>query len=293
MNQEPQNTNYQGNQAPSIQYGNQNTQQNFVQNLNPDVQRQPAQNTNQNVQGQPAQATQTIPQQQPPVAPAQSVTNQQPPAPPSGSSYYPENTYVPPTNPTNPFALSEYSKIGGALLAFIIMQAIYVFFMLAGFPDALENFLYSITNLSSGIAGYSVSYILEATANFVAIATLIAYSIIIIASLIQLITRNVSFLRFFQIAGLIAAIGNFVVFVLKEIININYMYSISETLYSSSAVGDHWALVMLALLWTIFWTLYFVRAVRIRTFMSPQNPYSLEQGVPYIDRALFGKGMKG
>ena len=179
------------------------------------------------------------------------------------------------------------------MLAFIIMQAIYVFFMLAGFPDALENFLYSITNLSSGIAGYSVSYILEATANFVAIATLIAYSIIIIASLIQLITRNVSFLRFFQIAGLIAAIGNFVVFVLKEIININYMYSISETLYSSSAVGDHWALVMLALLWTIFWTLYFVRAVRIRTFMSPQNPYSLEQGVPYIDRALFGKGMKG
>lgn len=179
------------------------------------------------------------------------------------------------------------------MLAFIIMQAIYVFFMLAGFPDALENFLYSIANLSSGIAGYSVSYILEASANFIAIATLIAYSIIIITSLVQLITRNVSFLRFFQIAGIIAAVGNFVVFVLKEIININYMYSISETLYSSSAVGDHWALVMLALLWTIFWTLYFVRAVRIRTFMSPQNPYSLEQGVPYIDRALFGKGMKG
>ena len=281
MNQEPQNTNFQGNQPQNIQYNNQNTQQ------------QPVQNTNQNVQGQPAQATQTTPQQQPPVAPVQNVSNQQPPASPSGSPYYPGNTYTPSTNQTNSFALSEYSKIGGALLAFIIMQAIYVFFMLAGFPDALENFLYSITNLSSGIAGYSVSYILEASANFVAIATLIAYSIIIIASLVQLITRNVSFLRFFQIAGIIAAVGNFVVFVLKEIININYMYNISETLYSSSAVGDHWALVMLALLWTIFWTLYFVRAVRIRTFMSPQNPYSLEQGVPYIDRALFGKGMKG
>lgn len=293
MNQEPQNTNFQGNQPQNIQYNNQNTQQNLRQNVNPDVLQQPVQSANQNAKGQPVQATQTVPQQQPPVAPAQNVSNQQPPAPPSGSPYYPGNTYAPSTNQTNSFALSEYSKIGGALLAFIIMQAIYVFFMLAGFPDALENFLYSIANLSSGIAGYSVSYILEASANFIAIATLIAYSIIIITSLVQLITRNVSFLRFFQIAGIIAAVGNFVVFVLKEIININYMYSISETLYSSSAVGDHWALVMFALLWTIFWTLYFVRAVRIRTFMSPQNPYSLEQGVPYIDRALFGKGMKG
>lgn len=293
MNQEPQNTNFQGNQPQNIQYNNQNTQQNLRQNVNPDVLQQPVQSANQNAQGQPVQATQTVPQQQSPVAAVQNVSNQQPPAPPSGSPYYPGNTYTPSTNQTNSFALSEYSKIGGALLAFIIMQAIYVFFMLAGFPDALENFLYSIANLSSGIAGYSVSYILEASANFIAIATLIAYSIIIIASLVQLITRNVSFLRFFQIAGIIAAVGNFVVFVLKEIININYMYNISETLYSSSTVGDHWALVMLALLWTIFWTLYFVRAVRIRTFMSPQNPYSLEQGVPYIDRALFGKGMKG
>ena len=293
MNQEPQNTNFQGNQPQNIQYHNENTQQNLRQNVNPDVLQQPVQSANQNAQGQPVQATQTVPQQQPPVAPVQNVSNQQPPAPPSGSPYYSGNTYAPSANQTNSFALSEYSKIGGALLAFIIMQAIYVFFMLAGFPDALENFLYSIANLSSGIAGYSVSYILEASANFIAIATLIAYSIIIITSLVQLITRNVSFLRFFQIAGIIAAVGNFVVFVLKEIININYMYSISETLYSSSAVGDHWALVMLALLWTIFWTLYFVRAVRIRTFMSPQNPYSLEQGVPYIDRALFGKGMKG
>ncbi len=293
MNQEPQNTNFQGYQPQNIQYNNQNTQQNLRQNVNPDVLQQPVQSANQNAQGQPVQATQTVPQQQPPVAPVQNVSNQQPPAPPSGSPYYSGNTYAPSANQTNSFALSEYSKIGGALLAFIIMQAIYVFFMLAGFPDALENFLYSIANLSSGIAGYSVSYILEASANFIAIATLIAYSIIIITSLVQLITRNVSFLRFFQIAGIIAAVGNFVVFVLKEIININYMYSISETLYSSSAVGDHWALVMLALLWTIFWTLYFVRAVRIRTFMSPQNPYSLEQGVPYIDRALFGKGMKG
>lgn len=293
MNQEPQNTNFQGNQPQNIQYNNQNTQQNLRQNVNPDVLQQPVQSANQNAQGQPVQATQTVPQQQPPVAPVQNVSNQQPPAPPSGSPYYSGNTYAPSANQTNSFALSEYSKIGGALLAFIIMQAIYVFFMLAGFPDALENFLYSIANLSSGITGYSVSYILEASANFIAIATLIAYSIIIITSLVQLITRNVSFLRFFQIAGIIAAVGNFVVFVLKEIININYMYSISETLYSSPAVGDHWALVMLALLWTIFWTLYFVRAVRIRTFMSPQNPYSLEQGVPYIDRALFGKGMKG
>ena len=293
MNQEPQNTNFQGYQPQNIQYNNQNTQQNLRQNVNPDVLQQPVQSANQNAQGQPVQATQTVPQQQPPVAPVQNVSNQQPSAPPSGSPYYSGNTYAPSANQTNSFALSEYSKIGGALLAFIIMQAIYVFFMLAGFPDALENFLYSIANLSSGIAGYSVSYILEASANFIAIATLIAYSIIIITSLVQLITRNVSFLRFFQIAGIIAAVGNFVVFVLKEIININYMYSISETLYSSSAVGDHWALVMLALLWTIFWTLYFVRAVRIRTFMSPQNPYSLEQGVPYIDRALFGKGMKG
>ncbi len=278
MNQEPQNTNFQGEQPQNIQNINQNVQQNPVQNINPDAQQQPPiQTVNSNVQ---QQATQTI-------------SHQQPPAPPTGSPCYPANASVPPINPTNSFVVSEYSKIGGALLAFIIMQAIYAFIMLAGFPDALESFLYSIAAFNNGLAPYSASSILEACANFIAIATLIAYSITIIASLIQLITRNVSFLRFFQIAGILAAAGNFVVFVLKEIINVNYLYNISETLYYGSTVGEHWALVMLALLWTIFWTLYFARSVRIRTFMSPQNPYSLEQGVPYMERALFGKGMKG
>lgn len=281
MNQEPQNTNCQGELPQNIQYGNQNVQQNPVQNINPDAQQQPPiQTVNSNAQ---QQAT-------------QSVSHQQPPAPPTGSPCYPANAPVPPINPTNPansFTFSEYSKIGGALLAFIIMQAIYAFIILAGFPDALESFLYSIAAFNNGLAPYSASSILEACANFIAIATLIAYSITTIASLIQLITRNVSFLRFFQIAGILAAAGNFVVFVLKEIINVNYLYNISETLYYGSTVGEHWALVMLALLWTIFWTLYFARSVRIRTFMSPQNPYSLEQGVPYMERALFGKGMKG
>ena len=46
-------------------------------------------------------------------------------------------------------------------------------------------------------------------------------------------------------------------------------------------------------MWTIFWTLYFARSVRMRHYMSPDNPYTTANGLPYVERALFGKGMRG
>ena len=57
--------------------------------------------------------------------------------------------------------------------------------------------------------------------------------------------------------------------------------------------GTHWTFVVLALMWTIFWTLYFARSVRMRHYMSPDNPYTTANGLPYMERALFGRGMRG
>lgn len=216
-----------------------------------------------------------------PVQPAPGVGQQAPvppqPFPPSAQPAYPSEPSV---------AQPDYGKIGGALLAFIILQAVHAFLMVSGFPDALENFLGNLITRphAFGAAGT----LLESAASLVAMVTLVVYAVFIIMALVQLITRNSSFLRFFQLAGIVAVAGNLVVFILKEVLDIALMY---EGYVPN--VGYHWMLAMLALLWTIFWTLYFVRSVRMRCFMSPSNPYTLEQGVPYIEKALFGSGMKG
>ena len=37
----------------------------------------------------------------------------------------------------------------------------------------------------------------------------------------------------------------------------------------------------------------FARSVRMRHYMSPDNPYTTANGLPYVERALFGQGMRG
>ncbi len=218
------------------------------------------------------------PQPQAPIPLAQQPQPQAPvpPASRTGYSAYPSAGAQP-----------DYGKIGGALLAFIILQAVHSFFMISGFPDALENFLGSMVARPL-MMGSAASILLGSAASFVALVTLVAYAVFIIMALVQLISRSSSFLRSFQLAGIVAVAGNLVVFVLKETLNIAFMHE-----GYVSGVEYHWMLAMLALLWTIFWTLYFVRSVRMRCFMSPANPYTLEQGIPYIEKALFGSGMKG
>ena len=121
---------------------------------------------------------------------------------------------------------------------------------------------------------------------------------VIIVALVQLIQRHPAFLRNFQIAGVIAIAGNLVVFLLMEAVHVYYTTNPGAlgdgTAYGYSwQAGTHWTFVVLALMWTIFWTLYFARSVRMRHYMSPDNPYTTANGLPYMERALFGRGMRG
>ena len=98
----------------------------------------------------------------------------------------------------------------------------------------------------------------------------------------------------------IAIVGNLAVFLIMEGVHVYYSTHVgmfgSDSSYGYSyswQAGSHWTLVILALMWTIFWTLYFARSVRMRHYMSPDNPYTTANGLPYVERALFGKGMRG
>ena len=145
----------------------------------------------------------------------------------------------------------------------------------------------------AGIAGMA-----EAACDWVTLVTLVAYAAVIIVALVQLIQRHPAFLRNFQIAGVIAIAGNLVVFLLMEAVHVYYTTNPGAlgdgTAYGYSwQAGTHWTFVVLALMWTIFWTLYFARSVRMRHYMSPDNPYTTANGLPYMERALFGRGMRG
>lgn len=233
---------------------------------------------------------QQVPIQQPP---AQQVPPQQgfcPPAqgqplygeqPPTQPYYQPQPPYMPPLQQMPVQVPKDFSKIGGVVLTFIILQAIYTFFMIAGFPEALDDFL-------RGLMPDSRMHPMNMVASIVAILTLLSYSAITVVTLIQMITRNSSFLRNFQIAGIVACAGNLIVFIFAEYVHVSNMWGSGSYYFAGLNVDYHWMLVMLAVLWTVFWTLYFIRSIRMRTFMSPDNPYT-EANAPYVSRALFGR----
>ena len=190
-------------------------------------------------------------------------------------------------------AVADWGRIGGWLLAFIILQAIQTFALLSDFPSALEDALESVM-----VRGLSVVGLAQAASEWIALATLVIYAVVIIVTMVQLVQRHPAFLRNFQIAGIVAIVGNLAVFFIMEAVHVSYSTSPSVVGYEPSygyswEAGSHWTLVILALMWTIFWTLYFARSVRMRHYMSPDNPYTTANGLPYVERALFGKSMRG
>lgn len=200
---------------------------------------------------------------------------------------------VPPIAPESAPEPSSWDRIGGGLLAFIILQAIQTFALLSDFPSALEDALESVMARGLGVFGLA-----QAASEWIALATLVGYAVVIIVAMVQLVQRHPSFLRNFQIAGIIAVIGNLAVFLIMEAVHVYYSTSPDVVGYEPSygyswEAGSHWTLVILALMWTIFWTLYFARSVRMRHYMSPDNPYTTANGLPYVERALFGRGMRG
>lgn len=225
-------------------------------------------------------------------------TQSTPPRPdmPSPSQPQPQAQQRPPV-PTPPAeqAPADWGRIGGGLLAFIVLQAIQTFALLSDFPSALEDALESVMAGGLGVFGLA-----QAASEWIALATLIAYAVVIIVAMVQLVQRHPSFLRNFQIAGIIAIVGNLAVFLIMEGVHVYYSTHVgtlgSDVSYGYSyswQAGSHWTLVILALMWTIFWTLYFARSVRMRHYMSPDNPYTTANGLPYVERALFGRGMRG
>ena len=219
-----------------------------------------------------------------------------PPRPDMPSPSQPQAQQRPPV-PTPPAeqAPADWGRIGGGLLAFIVLQAIQTFALLSDFPSALEDALESVMTSGLGVFGLA-----QAASEWIALATLVAYAVVIIVAMVQLVQRHPSFLRNFQIAGIIAIVGNLVVFLIMEGVHVYYSTHVgmfgSDSSYGYSyswQAGSHWTLVILALMWTIFWTLYFARSVRMRHYMSPDNPYTTANGLPYVERALFGKGMRG
>lgn len=227
-------------------------------------------------------------------------TQSTPPRPdmpsPSQPQPQPQAQQRPPV-PTPPAeqAPADWGRIGGGLLAFIVLQAIQTFALLSDFPSALEDALESVMTGGLGVFGPA-----QAASEWIALATLVAYAVVIIVAMVQLVQRHPSFLRNFQIAGIIAIVGNLAVFLIMEGVHVYYSTHVgtlgSDVSYGYSyswQAGSHWTLVILALMWTIFWTLYFARSVRMRHYMSPNNPYTTANGLPYVERALFGKGMRG
>jgi hypothetical protein len=210
--------------------------------------------------------------------------------PPEGASqpqYGVQQGMYPPPPAVRP---TDYSKIGGFLLTFIILQTVYAFSMMSGFPGAVSDVIRGFVT-KPGVTDYYTS-VPEPISASIATVTLVLYSVIIIMCVVQLVTRNSLFLRNFQLAGIIAGVGNLITFCIKEVIHIGELANNYDYGYSVFNIDYHWSLVLLAILWTIFWSLYFVRSERMRTFMSPDNPYSPNQAAPYVAKALFGRGSK-
>ena len=162
----------------------------------------------------------------------------------------------------------EQSKVrfGGWLLVFFIIQILYAISMLFNFPDSLRNLVQS-----QGVV---------TAACILSLITLIAYCAICIVSLINLVLKNSSFLRNFQIAGIIAVFGNFIVYVIREVVYYQNAGSYYEFRFSITGpdANYYWALFVLALFWTLFWSVYFVKSGRTLSYLG---------GREYIDKAVF------
>ena len=129
-------------------------------------------------------------------------------------------------------------------------------FSLFGFPSSLRNAL-----LRS-------SYPLEGLASWLYIVISIGYCVLSTFAVIQLITRKYTFLFWFQISGIVAIAGNFMIFIIRQIAAVSH----PDSYYTFSGDGN-WVLFLFALFWTAGWTMYFARSSRIYSFMMEDSYY--------------------
>ena len=150
----------------------------------------------------------------------------------------------------------QNQKLKGALLTFVVLQLCYLFCFFLTFPDSFRNALEPHTHG------------LVTAASWLSMITMLGYCIMSLASVAQLVLRKHNFLRWFQISGAIALIGNFAVFVLRQVadsIVVDYGFFNSGDYY--------WTLFIMALFWTVIWCMYFARSSRLYSFMGEDSTY--------------------
>lgn len=150
----------------------------------------------------------------------------------------------------------QNQKLKGALLTFVVLQLCYLFCFFLTFPDSFRNAL------------DSHSHALVTAASWLSMITMLGYCITSLMSVAQLVMRRHNFLLWFQISGAIALVGNFLVFVLRQVAD-----SI-VTDYRFFSSGDYyWSLFIMALFWTVIWCMYFARSSRLYSYMGEDSTY--------------------
>lgn len=150
----------------------------------------------------------------------------------------------------------QNQKLKGALLTFVVLQLCYLFSFFLTFPDSFRNAL------------EPHAHGLVTAARWLSMITMLGYCIMSLASVVQLVLRKHNFLRWFQISGAIALIGNFIVFVLRQIAD---SIVVDYGLFNSS--DYYWTLFIMALFWTVIWCMYFARSSRLYSFMGEDSTY--------------------
>lgn len=160
----------------------------------------------------------------------------------------------------------ENTKLKGALLTFVILQLLYLFYFFIQFPDSLRNSVGMHPNAADAIASW------------LSTLTMLGYCILCMVAVAQLVMRKPAFLLWFQIAGLIALAGNFSVYVLRQVTDN------MRTLYSYRDGSYYWTLFIAVLFWTVIWCMYFARSSRVFSYMG--------EDAAYLKKALFTKNIK-
>lgn len=163
----------------------------------------------------------------------------------------------------------EKGKMGAGALTFVILQVVYLFFFLFVFPASFENAL----GLHLGV--------MDAVASWLSTSTLVVYAALTLMSVIGVILRRAYFLRLFQIAGLVALIGNLAVFILRQFVDNRYA-SVGQ--YGLWGGNYYWVLFIFALFWVLAWNLFFMRSSQVYSYMGEDDTY--------LRKAFFTKNVK-
>jgi len=167
--------------------------------------------------------------------------------------------------------MNKSLKLGGVLLTFAILQIVYTFTMLCNFPGSLTQLIDTI-KANGGIL------IISSIVSFV---TLIAYCVLSTCSMVHVFIKKHKFLRLFQLSGITAIVGNLFVYVIRQIEDLQFNDMLWFQVRSSYY---YWSLFLLALVWTLFWSIYIIKSSRVYSYM--------DEDVEYMKTALFFKGAK-